>query len=588
MAQQRDKTNSRSGLRTKEGKDISERVRDIFSFLARAASTQKLFPAHHETVIHFRDELFARLKKFLDEHGELDIRIKENVFTHENEIIYQDENILKSLPYLFFKDGMKKLTFLSGLNKEELQDFLDIIKKVSFLPPDVGDIVDALWQRDLEHIRFFAPNDFLESKITRRQNVVLGFSVDKDKLYKGKITLAPEDREDIFKKTQAMRVNEQKDSYEPADIAASLDKRDTGLLDSLLSFERRIPVEKDFLDMAFELLYLEDRIEPFKSVLAYLERHNADMIQKTRFAHAVLLLNKLTELAQILLPQSPDRANELEKSLQKMKDSGSLDKLREIAREELVRDPQSFFMYLKLLGPHTLPLAAGLIEDIHELEFRSAGLKFLQDLGQENVELLGHLAEEHKPFLTKAIIAILGQKHDKKIISLLIPFLDYRDKEIKIKAVKALGIFSDSLACKNLLRFLRDPDEDIRIQAALNIRIGQDQDLVHQIILLSSEKAFKRKSRAEKEAVLNILGKSRTEEASAFLRLWLQKFSFLRKARMKEIQLGAVQALELMATLSAMEALKAGARRGNKDVKKACQAALDRLAPRKPTNSRKS
>lgn len=47
-----------------------------------------------------------------------------------NRKIFQDEKTIKSLPFLFYKDGMQKLTFHNGLKKEELREFMEIIKKV--------------------------------------------------------------------------------------------------------------------------------------------------------------------------------------------------------------------------------------------------------------------------------------------------------------------------------------------------------------------------------------------------------------------------------------------------------------------------
>ncbi len=117
------RNNPQKPLEAKGGSPDPEtlkRVKELFLLFAHAISATKLFPAHHASVINFQEELYDKLTKFLEEHEELNIGIQENAFTYEGEIAYRDENILKSLPYLFFKDGMHKLTFLRDLDKAEL------------------------------------------------------------------------------------------------------------------------------------------------------------------------------------------------------------------------------------------------------------------------------------------------------------------------------------------------------------------------------------------------------------------------------------------------------------------------------------
>lgn len=50
-----------------------ERVKEIFLLFAHAVSAMKLFPPHHSTVLKFQDDLFEKLKNFLDENWELDL-----------------------------------------------------------------------------------------------------------------------------------------------------------------------------------------------------------------------------------------------------------------------------------------------------------------------------------------------------------------------------------------------------------------------------------------------------------------------------------------------------------------------------------
>lgn len=56
---------------------------------------------------------------------------------------------------------MKGLGFYRGLHKAELEGFLEAIRVVSLLPPEEGDIVNALWEKDFPNVRYHAPDYFL-------------------------------------------------------------------------------------------------------------------------------------------------------------------------------------------------------------------------------------------------------------------------------------------------------------------------------------------------------------------------------------------------------------------------------------------
>jgi hypothetical protein len=563
-----------------------ERAKEIFLLFAHAVSAMKLFPPYHSTVLKFQDDLFEKLKAFLDENWELEIRIEENAFVLGTEIVFRDDNIIKSLPYLFFKDGMYALTFLRDLERDELQGFLDTIKTASLLPADVGDIVDALWELDLTHIRYYAPDDFLEAKLASGRTDLGGLNADHyrldlrinpDELYKGRIELSREDLEDISKRLLDLRQKENKTETEFATLSAALDMGDVSSIETMLKSDRRISTEKDLLDLLFELLYLEERIAPFKIVLGYLEKHHRDLVQKANFTHAVLILTHLEELALVLADKSPDRVAEIAKCLRSVYDQVPFDKLHDLAGRGQIGDIHSFLEYLRRLGPRALRVGAELLHADQDPNVRSAAFNFLAEVGKENLNVLAGMAQEHNPYITKAIIAVFDSLNDKKTIPFLAAFMNYKSKDIKAEAIRALARFSDLLAHKILLGFLRDQDEDIRVAAAKKIRLDLHPDLVKAVMSSVAAKEFSEKLLREKEAILKALGRSRSDEAGVLLRSLLEKTSFLDRAKSTETRLCVVKALEVMATPMAVEILRSCEKNAGKKIKEACRLALDRL-----------
>jgi len=162
--------------------------------MAITFSQMKIFSSEHKNVKKFTEQLYQKLKDFLKKYWKLEISIQEFSFYLEGNEIYTDKQINHSLPFLFYKDGMRMLFFYKNLQKDEFIDFLEIIKFNSSLPAEESDIVSSFWEHDFANIRYFAPDDYLESKIGTGMEI-LDYQVDKTELFSGKIELLPEDKQ---------------------------------------------------------------------------------------------------------------------------------------------------------------------------------------------------------------------------------------------------------------------------------------------------------------------------------------------------------------------------------------------------------
>jgi len=559
-------------------KKLFELVKDLCSALVRAVSATKIFPPGHESIIQLRNGVFCRLRKFLDDHGELELDIKQGSFLYLDETVYQEDNVLRSLPYFFHKDGMQKLAFMKGLTSEEFSDFLDVVRNVSFLPVDVGDIVDALWQRDFEHIRYLSPDEFIEAKLSGNQDLPREFDIKREALYEGSIEFTAEDAEDIFRRSMELCRKGSQESGEAGSLFAPLTESDVQALEDRLGAERRESVEKEFPEMMFEVLNLEDRPEDFAQILSSLENYLYHLALKMDFTQAVRFLNRMDEVARLSAPATPWKGRELEKFYGAVRARFPLDKIREKALEQRVPNSRTFFEYLKFVGPDSLSLAADLFERVRETEFRTDAQSYLEDMARKVPQSLVDLAGQDRPEFAKTVIAVLGQKPDAATIPHLLKFIATGRKDVKIEAVRALGKFQDGAAQESLSALLDDPDEELRIEVLKAVTVAPGGELARRLIGIVSAKTSRRKTSWEKEAALKALARSRTDEACAVLVGLIKRTSLFGRAKTLETRLCAIQALATMATPAAVAALKGQARRRPNIIRMEIRAALKQLA----------
>ncbi len=556
-----------------------ESVKEVFHVLAHAVSSLKLFPSHHSTVQKFVDDLLARLKAYFEKRLELEVGIGESAFYLDGDMIYQEENLIKSLPYLFFKDGMQRFAILRDIDKAELKDFLEVIKKDSLLPPDESDIVISIWEKDFANIRITAPDDYLLSKIAIFEKQHFGISIDKSKLCSGHIELEAEDKQGIVTKRVGLGLLEDEEKKDYAELVMMLDDKDIHSIESMVGSARQIPPEKEFLDMIFELLYMEDQVDKFVPILGFLERHHKELLQEGKFTHAGQFLRQIQELKNIFAAQHPAKAAELEKFMNSSKEGRTIALVREAVEHGDIDSILAFFDYLRLLGPKSIPLAAELLESTDNPEFRTMAFDYLRETGRGNIEILANQLQDGKPILSKGIISFLSRAGDKKALPYFAPIQTYQNKEIKLEAIQGLAAFGDPLANKIILGFLYDPDEDIRIAAAEKLQWFRDKSTLEHVIRLAENKHFYKKSPKEQSTFLNYLARTKAAEALDALQKALHKSSLFSKTKYEETQLCAVQALEILATPESLGVLRKGMKSSNKNVASACRKALEKIPP---------
>jgi HEAT repeat protein len=556
-----------------------EKAKDIFHILSNTVTTMKLYPSQHASVTKFVDELYSKLRDYFERWPELEVDIQENAFLMRGEEVFRDDNLIKSLPYLFHKDGMEKMAILNEIEKTELHTFLEVIRQTSLLPLDESDIVVAIWEKDLANIRIFAPDDYLLAKIDVFTKQPFDIFIDPKKLFSGQIELSTEDLKDIQSKGVSLGLMELEDKKDYAQLVTMLEDKDIHQIDTMLSSSRRIPPEKEFLDMIFELLYLEDRIQEFATVLGFLDRHHKDLIRDGKFTHAAQFLGQMQELKGIFSEQNPAKAAELEKFLNAVKEARTVALIRECIERKNIDSVPSFFDYLRFLGDKSIPLAAELLEENQTEDYRRAALAYLEDIAPDSIETLASQLQDGKPDISKSIISLLGQSQDRRSLAYLAPLVTYTNKDIRLAAIATLGSFQDPLAQKILSGFLQAEDEDIRLAAADRLGKVSDKTILRRVIRMVSGRRFHDKSSREKIAVLGILGRSTTPEGLEALRKAMEKSGFFGKARRDDTRLCAVAVLEAMETPEALDILGKGVKSSNKKVSEACREALEKRLP---------
>lgn len=596
--------------------EVVRRAEDILTCMANAVSAMKLFPSDHATVRNFVDALNGKFDVFFKTYARLEVGVEEHSFTCARQVVYTDETTIKSLPFFFFKDGAQILYFYRGLDRQELLEFLELIKAVAQNPGGDNDIVAALWLSDFSNIQYYAPDEFLENQILAEkreteaeQNLpelpsdlsheTLEVKVDLAKFSQGRIDLKPEDMDKFHWRpgaeegapAGAAAAPEQEAEPTPspdesAGLAPSpaatadpnLTEAEVRDLDEMVHANRVLWPEEEFAKMTAEIVYLENDLAICAASLDALFDFHLEQLRQGQFLAATMIIGKVRDLRSHMEAGSPEKTALIESCLKKLVGPKALEAVAALFATTGPVDWTSLLGFFRLLGPSTLPMAAGFFEAQRDPEARARILAFIEATGAEDPGLIARLANDSQPSLSFEVIHILTRLPGLKGISHLSAFLMFKNRDIKLEVIHALGDNRDEMSNRILMGFLNDPDEELRIQAAMKLNPTEEKSRIVHIIGEASMPGFRKKSLKEKQAILSFLGRTRSAEAMAFLVGALGRTTLFPSANNLEMRLAAVAGLESMGTPEASAALEAGTQGRGRKVRDACAEALARIA----------
>lgn len=562
---------------------------NVIQFFKKTFSLIKLYPPENPSVARSIELFNNQLGEFLNEYEELAIQVGEFSFSYKGELVFQDEERSKSLPFLFYKDGLRELSFHKGLDKGELHELFKTISEVSDLPPEDADIVNSIWEKNFIYIRYYSMDEFLEQDIGDLAEEISPF--DKVGFAKGKVEMTPDD-EELFKKSLSLGIQKGREKgegdYEGEDAGAgilpgtevgAISQDEMPEIGAMIAESRQTPHLPELIDLLFELLFSEERDAEFSDITDVLDDCHQQVLEKADFSTGLSILNRVEELKKIISAKSEERA----KLLGRISDSAvapdAVASLRKVYMEGRVADFDTFFAYLENLGVSAFPVVVAIWEDSRFPYSRQKASSFLEKIGKQDLNSLLDLARGQSASITREILSILTTTGERTEISQLEDFVNHPDKAIRLDVINALGKSGDEASNKVLLRFLSDKDTEIRTAALKNLKYLGDSATLDHVKQMAEEKGFREKSKREKVAILKFLGSTKSREISAFLRSLLKKRKIFFPYKTNETRLCAVSALGVMGTPEAADILKEGTKIRNKAIRQACNHELVKIAP---------
>jgi hypothetical protein len=567
-----------------EGVETDEELflaRDLTSFFLKTFKAIRFYPPDNPTIKGFRDQLFKKFQFFLNKYPSFILQIGEFTLSFKDRVLYENRDPKSSLAFLLYKDGLRELRFMKGLEEGEVQGLMDVIRGSGDINELEDDLVTLLWERDFEHISYLATDEFLEDTpilIPENADQFRSNLVFKPLAYNVQVDLLEEEEPDLEKiLSQTVSETPLRDRNVYFLTPEEIDR---------LRSEVENEIDPTFVfnaaDILFEILGLEKEQEPYRDSANLLLKILDGLLTLGEFQKASDLLKRLYVVIKTYELEDW-QAETLHRLIESAGDEVRIERIGKILDKETGIRLEDVNEYLILLQQNSIKPLIKLLGELKNSKTRRVVCDALSEIGKNAIELFTPFMDDRRWFLVRNITYVLGRIGKEKAIPYIQKAFNHEELRVRREAIQALGLIGGPKAVSLLIKALVDRDGRIRAMSAINLgRIGKNIGLAALLEVVQS-KDFQKKEPTEMKAFLDAIGMVGSNEALPVLQQMLERKSLFGIGKKDEIRPGVANALAMIGTPEARAILERGRNSKEESIRNACQQALRSISVKEPS-----
>ncbi|HEY7236704.1 MAG TPA: HEAT repeat domain-containing protein [Gemmatimonadaceae bacterium] len=539
-------------------------VEELLRLVVKAGRAHQLYLPNNPIYKGALDALRGGFAAIWAQTDELTLTFSETeILWYEHVVLSEPSKSSDSLPWLFFKDGVRELKLLKGFEDKEVMALLGVLQRARKATPDEDDLLTMLWEADFAFARYryqdlamdpTAPvTDGAEAKKIDPQEVEQAtHSAVTESQASGIVNISDFDTTLYF-------LDDHEIAYLHSEIdreyAEDLRSRVTSTLLDIFEQQSRTTIRAEILEILDSTLVNLLATGHFRGV-AHLLREVQATIQrapdlsaehKQALGELSVRLSAPESLAQLL--QSLDDTAELPPQAELME---LFDQLRPIALGTV------FSWLRRMHNPKVRPLLEAAAERLASLNT------------SELVRLI--LAEEREVALEA--IRRAGALKTPATVQSLSKILSGPDVELRQMAVHALTDIGSPSALQALERGVEDDDREVRISTVRAFTARGYKLALPRIETAVKSKGIRDADLTEKMAFFEAFGALSGDDGIAYLDMVLNGKGFLGRREDSELRACAAIALGRISSQKATEVLRKASSEKDVVVRNAVNRAL--------------
>ncbi len=551
--------------------------KDLLNAFIKTIKAFRLYPADNPTLKGMQEQFFKRMQVFLEMYNSFSLEVGEYDFSFRGKMLYEDRDLKGSLPFLFFKDGLRELRFMEGIEEWELKGFNEIVLQRDNINEFEDDLITLIWEKDFIHISYAAIDPFVEES-----PVMIPATADQ---FRKNVNSAP--------MPESARGDFQEGGGGEYDFDRAISERgkDSASIGAAVYFltpaemeNLRKEVEGELhpnfvfqvVDIILEIVGLEKDPEPYQDTLRILQKLLDALLNTGEFGRAMDLLNRIHVILKTyqLAEWQVEAIRHFVETLGDAEHTQRVGAILEKGSDLRLEDVSA---YLLLLEPKAVPGLVKVLGDLGNSKGRRMLCDVICELAKGNPESLSPFMDDPRWYLVRNLAYIFGRLGVESAMPQVQKAYSHGEPRVRREAVQAAGLIGGPRAMALLAKSLKDPDLRIRSMASINLaRVGKKASLPALLEVIQA-KDFPKRDPSEVKAFFDAVGSVGSNEALRPLQQILEQKGWFGGGVKDEVRLAAACSLSLIGSPEAKAILQAGAGSREESVRRACLEAKRRF-----------
>ncbi len=514
---------------------ISDDTKKLFAYLLLAAKNVSLYPKGHSISINSMRQFHETLETFIRQYGDVKIEFESDRVTCQGVEVHAGPSEEGTLPFTLFRDGIRWLEFVEGIELEEIREVLSLINRYSVLTTEPeGDIVTAFWESHFDHVLYKA-DDFVSGQAGDADDFFSEHTADKID------TLSKPDT--MPRSTETITVTDDKPES-PGGLAIDTAPSGAIILDRAsfvltpreqLELQEMVFLEEgssatEHLNMLLDMFLQHQEKKDFNIVLEVLLEEFEVTFARNDFDAALIILDgvrKILDSGRMREPWEKPLIESFYKDISS--DSKCLKPLKNIWSSLNAQQMETIERILQHLSPESVETLKHLLLFGQPSQLEQITEDTIVSLINKDMSCLDDLIKNPDNRISEKLVHILSRLEGDKPLKYMMKLARHSSVSVRRLALRAIGkAHGDQIS--TIFEFIEDPD--ISVRRLILTQMSQSRNEITEDLLmqyLQSKKFGATQTEYIKECFLT-LGKCGSLRSVPFLskillhRKWLAGF----------------------------------------------------------------
>lgn len=533
----------RGNIEEKEFEHEVKSAKALIQTFLQTLKAYRLYEPNHPILSKFLERLRKDFEHYFEEFDSFSLQIGEYNLFFKGKIVYESKDIKESLAFHFFKDGIREIHFIRGLEFEEIVDFLNIVRKSDFINRLEDDLVTLLWERDFSHIIFTVIDEFLEGKANFIPSTVdelhskleftipLGMGDEKLESNESNSTMINGEVIEILPTTSLVKAC-QLEPEEIEEIFREVEREENS--DYLYIVNNLIEI----------LLHLGEDLDAYENMISYFDRLILSLLENRKLETVLLILKSLSNTMESIVLKDK-QVFAIQRILGNPSKPSLIELLGKIINENTGISSDLIHQYLQFISNKAIEPLCLLLKEVRSGKWRKIISDKIAELCKGDINQLVKYLSDPDPFFVSHILYIIGKIGNPNSLRYLDGVIYHKDakvREIILNLINKFGYKGSEL----LKRFLEDPVPEIRMKASIMFAKTAKQKAIEPLRQIILSKDFYKRDYQEKLSFFKALSETGSTDVIPILKKIANKRKWFNRAKWNEMRVCAKNTLKML------------------------------------------